>query len=170
MTFGFVEAKAARAFATHGSEAAVALANPLSAKFDTLRPLLMPGLVDAVAHNRRHGRDDVRLFEIGTRFAAEGETRAVGVAWTGAATPTHWSGTGRAVDFFDVKGVIDTLTRALDAPVRFEPADQPFLVPGEGAVIVCAGGPTDGLPACRTDHAAGRGGGNAASGSGSPPS
>ena len=59
------------------------VANPLSAKFDTLRPSLLPGLVDAVAHNRRHGRRDVRLFEIGTRFAPDGETRGVAVAWTG---------------------------------------------------------------------------------------
>ena len=77
VTFGFIEAKAAEAFAPRRQPAAVALANPLSAKFDTLRPSLLPGLVDAVAHNRRHGRDDVRLFEIGTRFAAAGETRAV---------------------------------------------------------------------------------------------
>ena len=72
VTFGFIEAKAALAFATRESQPAVALANPLSAKFDTLRPLLVPGLVDAVAHNRRHGRDDVRLFEIGTRFGDRG--------------------------------------------------------------------------------------------------
>ncbi len=140
VTFGFIEARAAQAFALAGSRAAVAIANPLSAKFDTLRPLLAPGLVDAVAHNRRHGRDDVRLFEIGTRFAAEGETRALGVAWTGAATPLHWSGAPRAVDFFDVKGIVDVVARALDVPLRFEPATQPFLTPGQAASIVCANG------------------------------
>jgi phenylalanyl-tRNA synthetase beta chain len=72
VTFGFIEAKAAEPFvsADAGTQSAlVRLANPLSAKFDTLRPSLLPGLVDAVAHNRRHGRRDVRLFEIGTRFA-----------------------------------------------------------------------------------------------------
>ena len=54
------------------------MANPLSAKFDTLRPSLLPGLVDAVAHNRRHGRRDVGLFEVGTRFSARAARRA---AW-----------------------------------------------------------------------------------------
>jgi phenylalanyl-tRNA synthetase beta chain len=145
VTFGFIEAKAAQAFAMTGSGAAVELANPLSAKFDTLRPLLLPGLVDAVAHNRRHGRDDVRLFEIGTRFAADGETRALGVAWTGAAAPVHWSGSGRPVDFFDVKGVVEVISRALDVALRFERAEEPFLVPGETAAIICARGPAAGV-------------------------
>jgi phenylalanyl-tRNA synthetase beta chain len=145
VTFGFIEAKAAHAFATAGSEP-VALANPLSAKFDTLRPSLIPGLVDAVAHNRRHGRDNVGLFEIGTRFAAAGETRAVALAWTGSVAPVHWSAGGRPVDFFDVKGIVEALSQALDVPLRFEPATEPFMVPGQTAAILCAGSVSDGSP------------------------
>jgi phenylalanyl-tRNA synthetase beta chain len=144
VTFGFIEAKAAEVFATAGSQPAVALANPLSAKFDTLRPSLIPGLVDAVARNRRHGRDNVRLFEIGTRFAVDGERRAVAVAWTGSVVPLHWSAGGRPVDFFDVKGVVELLAQAFDAPLRFEPAEESFLVPGQTAAIVCVGGPATG--------------------------
>jgi phenylalanyl-tRNA synthetase beta chain len=147
VTFGFIEARVAQAFATAGGQPPVALANPLSAKFDTLRPSLIPGLVDALAHNRRHGRDDVRLFEIGTRFATEGETRAVGVAWTGAAASLHWSAPPRAADFFDVKGLVEELSGALHVPLRFEVAVEPFLVPGQTAAIVCAEGPARGTVA-----------------------
>ena len=51
----------------------------------SLRPSLLPGLVDSVSHNRRHGQRDVRLFELGTRFVAtSGERRALGLAWMGA--------------------------------------------------------------------------------------
>jgi phenylalanyl-tRNA synthetase beta chain len=82
----------------------------------------------------------VRLFEIGTCFAPEGETRAVAVAWTGSVSPLHWSAGGRHVDFFDVKGVVEGLSHALDVPLRFEPATQPFLVPGQTAAILCAAG------------------------------
>lgn len=80
VTFGFIEAKAAELFTTTTPVPFVAVANPLSGKFDTLRPSLLPGLVDAVAHNRRHGRRDVRLFELGARFAPDGETRGVAIA------------------------------------------------------------------------------------------
>jgi phenylalanyl-tRNA synthetase beta chain len=162
ITFGFIEAKAVEVF--HGTQSsqgaqrnafsadsavsafenAVGIANPLSAKFDTLRPSLLPGLVDSVAHNRRHGRRDVRLFEIGTRFQASGETRGVAIAWTGAGAAEHWSGGAREVDFFDVKGVVEHLCDALGVPVRLEPAREPFLVTGRAAAIVIDGGPEHG--------------------------
>ena len=56
--------------------AAVGLANPLSETFAVMRPSLLPGLVTAVSHNRRHDQRDVRLFEIATAFSPRGERRA----------------------------------------------------------------------------------------------
>jgi phenylalanyl-tRNA synthetase beta chain len=141
VTFGFIEAGAAEPFLSPVTASEmIAIANPLSAKFDTLRPSLLPGLVDAVAYNRRHGRRDVRLFEIGTRFGRHGETRGVALAWTGAGGSDHWSGGGREVDFFDVKGVAEQLTATLDVAVAFEPLDVPFLVAGQAAAMRLAGG------------------------------
>jgi phenylalanyl-tRNA synthetase beta chain len=140
VTFGIIEAKAAEAFLREGAGRPVAVANPLSAKFDTLRPSLLPGLVDAVAHNRRHGRDDVGLFEIGTTFSGGGETRAVAIAETGSATPFHWSAGPRDVDFFDVKGIVEQLCHALSVAVRFAPGRDAFLVAGQTASVVGEGG------------------------------
>jgi phenylalanyl-tRNA synthetase beta chain len=142
VTFGFIEAKASEPFA--GAQTAIAVANPLSAKFDTMRTTLLPGLIDAVAHNRRHGRRDVRLFEIGTRFTARGETRGVAVAWTGHIADDHWSGGNREVEFFDVKGVVERLCDVLRVPVRFETAVEPYLVPGQTAAVVASDGPARG--------------------------
>ena len=139
VTFGFIEAEVTRAFVA--SSETIAVANPLSAKFDTLRPSLLPGVIDAVGHNRRHGRRDVRLFEIGARFTVGGETRGVALAWTGAATPEHWSGGAREVDLFDVKGVVEQLCRALDVAVRFTEAPSIFLEPGQAAAVVAADEP-----------------------------
>ena len=163
VTFGFIEAKAVQDFqqpqssqsqdlsaVSAGSAVAsdiVGIANPLSGKFDTLRPSLLPGLVDAVAHNRRHGRRDVQLFEIGTRFTTAGETRGVAMAWTGAAGGDHWSGGTREADFFDVKGAAEHLARALGVPVRVEPVREPFLVAGQAASILVAEGPERGARA-----------------------
>jgi phenylalanyl-tRNA synthetase beta chain len=147
VTFGFIEAKAAEPFAAAADVGTIAIANPLSAKFDTLRPSLVPGLVDAVAHNRRHGRRDVRLFEIGTRFDRRGETRAVGAAWTGNAGDDHWSGGGREVDIFDLTGIVEQLSAALHVPTRAEPAGESYLVDGQAARIVIAGGPMAGTAA-----------------------
>jgi phenylalanyl-tRNA synthetase beta chain len=111
------------------------LANPLSEKFTTLRPSLLPGLIDAISHNRRHGRRDVRLFEIGTCFSPRRETRSVAVAWTGSAAPEHWSGGAREVDFFDLKGVAEQLCATLDVTGEFVATTRPYLTPGRSAEL-----------------------------------
>jgi phenylalanyl-tRNA synthetase beta chain len=153
VTFGITEARAVEPFApvtpadgtpADGANATnvVSVANPLSASFDVLRPSLIPGLVNAVAHNRRHGRRDVALFEIGARFTRSGgERRGVAIAMTGSAASPHWSGTGRDVDFFDLKGIVELVCKALDAEVAFTPAAPAFLLAGQSAGIRAGSAP-----------------------------
>jgi phenylalanyl-tRNA synthetase beta chain len=140
VTFTFVERSAAAPFADETS--LVAIANPLSEKFAVLRPSLLPGLVDAVSHNRRREQRDVRLFETGTRFTAgDGEVRALGLAWTGAGDPPHWSAAVRPVDFFDIKGALELVCEGFGVEPAFEPVACPYLVPGRSArVTVGTGG------------------------------
>jgi len=137
ISFAFIASKAAEPF-LDGQEP-VAIANPLSELFTTMRPSLLSGVIDAVSHNRRHGRPDVRLFEIGTRFSPDGETRGAGFAWTGLATPDHWSGARRAVDFYDVKGVVDQLAAEYQVTPSFSETKKSYLVEGRTAAIVVNG-------------------------------
>jgi len=138
VTFGFIAEPAALPFAAEGD--LVPIANPLSESFAVLRPSVLPGLVAAVAHNRRREQRDVRLFEIGARFSRpRGERRSLALAWTGAVGADHWSGGTRAVDFFDVQGVAERVCHALRVDARFEGVAEPWLVPGRGAAIVADG-------------------------------
>jgi phenylalanyl-tRNA synthetase beta chain len=137
ITFAFIEAAAAEPFLE--GRAPVALANPLSEKFAVMRPSLLPGLIDAVSHNRRHQRLDVRLFEIGTRFSPAGENRSAAVAWTGLATPDHWSSDRRTVDFSDIKGVIEQLATLARVPIAFAEVERGYLVSGRAAAILVNG-------------------------------
>jgi len=138
VTFGFVSAPAAAPFAAEGD--IVSIKNPLSEVFAVLRPSVLPGLVAAVAHNRRREQRDVRLFEIGARFSrSRGERRALAFAWTGAVGADHWSGGTRAIDYFDVQGVVERVAMALRVDVRMEAIAEPWLVPGRGAAIVADG-------------------------------
>jgi phenylalanyl-tRNA synthetase beta chain len=100
----------------------------------------VPGLVEAVSHNRRHGRRDIQLFEIGTRFSPRGEARVLALAWTGLATPDHWSGNRRDADFFDLKGVAEQLGLLFGVTLDAVPPDEgtapaQVLVPGRAAVM-----------------------------------
>jgi phenylalanyl-tRNA synthetase beta chain len=133
ITFAFIEAPAAEPYLL--GQAPVAMANPLSEKFAVMRPSLIPGLVDALSHNRRHGRPDVRLFEIGNRFSPTGETRGAAFAWMGLGTADHWSGDRRAVDFSDIKGVVEQLASLAAVDITFAETRVRFFVEGRTAEI-----------------------------------
>ena len=136
VTFGFISERAASTFAP--TDDIVAVANPLSETFAVLRPSPLPGLLDAVAHNRRREQRDVRVFEVGNRFSrSRGESAVVAYAWTGAGAVEHWSGGTRDVDFFDAKGVAERVCHALRVDgLRAEPHGEAWLVPGQSAALV----------------------------------
>ncbi|MFI5177268.1 MAG: phenylalanine--tRNA ligase subunit beta [Vicinamibacterales bacterium] len=109
VTFTFIEDDWATAFAADGER--LTLTNPLSEKFATLRPSLVPGLVDSLAHSRRRESADVRLFEVGTVFSRRGERQSIGWVLTGS-LGSHWSGNGGPLGFTDTKGVASLLASA----------------------------------------------------------
>jgi phenylalanyl-tRNA synthetase beta chain len=134
VTFAFVERTAAAAFADESE--LVAIANPLSETFAVLRPVVLTGVLDSLAHNRRRERRDVQLFETGSRFTrSRGEFRGIALGWTGAAAPEHWSGSGRAVDFFDMKGAVEGLLAGLGLESVFTAAGAAWLVSGRAAAV-----------------------------------
>ncbi len=137
-TFAFIEKDASAPFCEPGVEAAP-IANPLSEKFAVLRPSLLPGLVDACAHNRRRERKDIRLFEAGSRFTREGEGRAVAFVWCGAAEGPHWSAPSRAVDFFDAKGVVEGICEAVGVYAEIAASRHGFLAAGRAAEVRARG-------------------------------
>jgi phenylalanyl-tRNA synthetase beta chain len=136
---GFLEARSA-GFAPE-SEGEVALLNPLSSAEARLRRSLVPGLIRHVERNFAWGTRHVRLFEIGTVFAAGPgptepplEARRVGGAFTGARVPPHWSAAeAAAFDVWDLKGLLEDLARVLglgDGAVRPGPGtDDGLFVP-----------------------------------------
>jgi phenylalanyl-tRNA synthetase beta chain len=140
ITFAFIEQAAADAFSAEDERPdLVPIDNPLSAKFAVLRRSLIPGLVESVVHNRNHERRDVRLFEVGHCFSrTSGEVRKVALAWTGTASPPHWSGSGRDVDFFDARGVVERLMEALGVAAEFLPAVRSYLTRGQAAAVRAA--------------------------------
>jgi phenylalanyl-tRNA synthetase beta chain len=132
------------------ADAAVALANPLSAELASMRPSLLPGLVDAVKRNRNRQQARVRLFETGIVFArrnpahaqddgAPVETAMLAAAACGAARAEQWGTPARALDFYDVRGDLEALLSLSGGPGvwSFDAADvPPWLHPGRSARIL----------------------------------
>ena len=139
VTFSFIGERSADEFGEPGE--GVVIANPLSETFAVLRPSLLPGIVDSLSHNRRHGQRDVRLFELGTRFLqSSGERRTLALGWLGASHAEHWSERTRTVDFFDLKGIVEELGAAIGLTLSARPATRPFLSPGRTAEILANAG------------------------------
>lgn len=135
ITYGFIEEIAGTAFLPKGEDP-VRVANPLSEKYDILRPSLLPGLVDALIYNRRREHHDIRLFEIGHRFTVNaGETAGVAVILTGASLLEHWSNTERKTDLYDLLGIIDTVCDALGIVANYTADTRPTFVPGQTSRI-----------------------------------
>ncbi len=92
----------------------VHLAHPLSAEMDVLRPSILPGTLDVLAHNARKGQHNNRFYEIGRVFlkneeGSSEESLRLSIAMTGARNPGFWSGDNRdeSCDIYDLKGAVD---------------------------------------------------------------
>lgn len=155
VTFAFVERELLAAW--NLAEGEIALSNPLSAELSVMRTSLLPGLVAALAANRSRQQARVRLFEAGRAYfsgsvraepADPGTTsrqspapievdRIAGVA-CGGAVAEQWGETARALDFFDVKGDVESLfaLTGSEHAFTFEPASLPWLHPGQSAAIL----------------------------------
>jgi phenylalanyl-tRNA synthetase beta chain len=138
--FAFLDAQTLRQWQL--DDGAVALANPLSAELGVMRTSLLPGLVSALLANRNRQQERVRLFEIGNVFAkgadAPVETMRIAGVASGSAFAEQWGETPRRpVDFFDLKGDVESMLALTHTPgeFRWQPAAVPWLHPGQSAEL-----------------------------------
>ena len=139
VTFSFMRLDWAKLFG--GGEAALTLANPISADLDQMRPSLLPNLLAAAGRNAARGYADIALYEVGPRYHGDRpddqRLTAAGVR-AGNVTPRNWGTAQRAVDVFDAKADALALLRELGAPVEnlLTTTDAPsWFHPGRSGVL-----------------------------------
>lgn len=128
----------------------IVVRNPISTDYEVMRTSLLPGLADALKRNLARGQLDAWLFEVGTvvrrppspaSSASSGDaaapvesTMAAGIL---AGRRDGWLKPAEAIDFFDLKGVLENLLRGLGAgeAAYLSPATLPFLHPGVSAQV-----------------------------------
>src|SRR5690606_25689334 len=66
VTWSFMPREAAALFG--GGQPELVLANPISSDLDTMRPSILPNLIQAAGRNAARGMADTALFEIGPQF------------------------------------------------------------------------------------------------------
>ena len=113
---GLAEVRTSKLISRHSialGENAIKLRNPLSEDHVALRPSLLAGLLDVLDRNVRAGAEHVVIFELGRIFISPTgkEERRLGILLWGNTTSTpHWRAQmKRSLDFFDLKGAIESL-------------------------------------------------------------
>jgi phenylalanyl-tRNA synthetase beta chain len=98
------------------------LANPLSEEQAVMRTSLLPGLLDTLRRNHLKQMQDVRLFELSKIFLPmAGAEQPKEEQWlagvlSGAKEDNPWLAPKAPADFFDLKGMLETLLQGLLVP------------------------------------------------------
>jgi len=118
VTWSFLPLKQAERFGGGGAD--LRLLNSIASELDTMRPSILPNLVEAAARNEARGLADPALFEVGPQYkdATPGGQRTVAAGIRhNMAVPRNWAGPARAVDAFDAKADALAVLAAIGAPV-----------------------------------------------------
>ena len=111
-----------------------------------MRQTLLPGLLNSIRRNMNHGIRDVWLFETGRVFGVTEsgelplEREAFALTATGGAMTANRAQAERELDFFDLKGALESVVEAMNLPpLDFAAGPVRHLRPGQSAAISIKG-------------------------------
>lgn len=120
---------------------------PLSEEWSVMRPTLLGGILDTLAVNARRGTADAAIYEMARVFRPEPgqelprQPMFLAGGLMGAAAPRNWTGKPRPVDFYDLKGLVESLLEGLGiGETALAEAAHPALHPGRSACLRRADG------------------------------
>ncbi|MUG87352.1 phenylalanine--tRNA ligase subunit beta [Paenibacillus timonensis] len=150
MSYSFIREGASASFPQLGEgDREIRLAMPMSEDRSVLRGSLLPGMIDIAVYNRNRKQDNLALFEIGGVFRTSeekltqqpSELPVLSLLLTGDRAEKRWNAPAEKVDFFDLKGTLESLLQYLGLAdrVSFE-ADRPQgYHPGRSASVFLNG-------------------------------
>jgi phenylalanyl-tRNA synthetase beta chain len=119
VTWSFLPLKQAERFGGGGAD--LRLLNSIAAELDTMRPSILPNLLEAATRNEARGLSDPALFEVGPQYkdaTPKGQRMVAAGIRHNMAVPRNWAGSSRAVDAFDAKADAIAVLAAIGAPVE----------------------------------------------------
>ncbi|HFQ1656407.1 TPA: phenylalanine--tRNA ligase subunit beta [Staphylococcus aureus] len=141
ITYSLVSKEDATAFSMQQRQT-IDLLMPMSEAHASLRQSLLPHLIEAASYNVARKNKDVKLFEIGNVFFANGEgelpdqVEYLSGILTGDYVVNQWQGKKETVDFYLEKGVVDRVSEKLNLEFSYRRADIDGLHPGRTAEIL----------------------------------
>lgn len=122
----------------------VKILNPLSEDQVVMRTTLVPSLLETVSRNLNYRSYDLRLFELRPIFLPQvGSSQCVEklsltAVMSGKREPEGWSQSAAAVDFYDLKGVVEEILSKVNIyNASFDSSfTQPYLHPGKSCQLM----------------------------------
>lgn len=112
-----------------GGLPAVHIFNPLSQEQELMRPSLLPSMLQAALVNINRGQKDLKFFEIGKRYFADGERETLGILMTGRRFADWRLSKKDMVDVFDLKGALERVFQSAGVGPAYQPAHLPGFDP-----------------------------------------
>jgi phenylalanyl-tRNA synthetase beta chain len=141
----------------------IRLRNPLQADRGLMRTTLIPSLLESVVNNLKH-ESGVRLFESAHVYVPRGrdelpqEIDLIGIVFAGDRSPVGLNATSGPLDFFDLKGALETIWATIGIPApEIAATTHPALHPGRAAVYSVNGATLAVFGELRPDIATGAG-------------
>lgn len=122
----------------------IKIMNPISDEFGVMRTTMIPSLLKIANFNLARQVESVKLFEVGRVYIPEAlpltefprERPVISAVLSGQRQPLSWTAPKAAVDFYDMKGVVEGLLENLQVDgVKLVKADQPHLHPGKSCAL-----------------------------------
>ncbi|MFO7983534.1 MAG: phenylalanine--tRNA ligase subunit beta [Desulfuromonadales bacterium] len=121
----------------------VAILNPLTEEQSVMRTTLAGCLLETASRNLAYRSRNLRLFELRPVFQPveneelSRESLSLGALMCGRRHPEGWGQPDEAVDFFDLKGVVENLVAAFNIDHVSWKADpgEPYLHPGKACAL-----------------------------------
>lgn len=125
----------------------IALAMPMSEERSTLRRSLLTTLVEVASYNVARSNTNLSLYETGRVFYKDNSTTQaserehVALLLTGNAEDTTWQSKARSVDFYDIKGALDSYFKQMGIieDICYSATKKQDMHPGRTADIVFKG-------------------------------
>ncbi|MBJ6363874.1 phenylalanine--tRNA ligase subunit beta [Paenibacillus sp. GCM10012307] len=132
--------------AISGNAVPVRLSMPMSEDRSVLRTSILPNLLDIAAYNRNRKNENIAIFEAGSVFLTDEaeltrqphERQKLAALLTGSRRHPQWNVKAEAVDFYDIKGVLEAVIEllGLSGKVNLQAAAPEQMHPGRTAAIL----------------------------------
>ncbi|KAA8731906.1 phenylalanine--tRNA ligase subunit beta [Acinetobacter qingfengensis] len=145
ISFSFVDEKLEKQL--NPQVQALALANPISSDLAVMRSTLLSSLIPCVQYNLNRQQDRVRFFEIGLRFDYHDakniddlkQIPTLAMIAVGTKTPESWHAKAQPMDFFDLKGDLQSILATAHIQPEYTRSNRAWLHPGQSAEIIVNG-------------------------------